>query len=147
MVGIFKRVSPSQFAEKVGIPDGWFVLSHHCFPNKNERRSSHGKWYKIQSDYDKVYRIMRFSPRLEFLRKSNSGEIVIDWLAWINLWNRAENVDEPLKLEITKPKLWEYPWLTVSHPDPIYRIAGRLAFLSVVLGIISIILAVCSIFI
>ena len=47
MKGTFIRISPAQFAEKVGIPASWFVISWRWIPDKSQRRRAHGSWYMI----------------------------------------------------------------------------------------------------
>ena len=49
MKGSFERVSPAAFAERIGIPLGWFVISHRWMPEKKQRRERHGKWFKLST--------------------------------------------------------------------------------------------------
>ena len=144
MDGTFTRISPAEFAEKVGIPAGWFVISHRWMGDKKQRRLSHGKWFKIKSEHTTIYRILRFSPNLEGGPKQNTGQMVLDWPGWIDLWGRAEDVDRALDLEFTEAKRWEYPKMAMSHPDPTHRLAGELGLLSVFLGLLSVILAMAA---
>ena len=65
----------------------------------------------------------------------------MDWPAWLELNGYADDVDGPLQLEITEASLWQLPQLAASHPDPAMRLSSMLAFVSVVLGILSVILA------
>ena len=143
MKGTFKRVSPAAFAENVGIPAGWFVISHRWMSVKKERRLQHGKWFKLSTNAASVYRILRFSPNLAGA-PDKPGEIVLDWPAWLDLFGRAENVDGTLQITITAARWWEYPKLAISHPDPAVRLSGYLALLSFCLGVISIALGVWS---
>lgn len=141
--GSFTRVSPAAFAEKIGIPAGWFVISHRWLDEKKTRRLQHGKWFRLSSAENAVYRVLRFSPRLAGA-PGKSGEIVIDYEAWLDLFGRTEDVDGPLSLEIRVARWWELPRLATSHPDPAIRLAGWIALLSLVLGIVSVVLAVLA---
>lgn len=144
--GNFTRLSPSEFAEKIGISAGWFVISHRWIDEKSVRRRQHGKWFRISSESNSVYRVLRFSPRLAGA-PGKPGEIVIDYEAWLDLFNRTEDVGGPLNLNIRVARWWELPRLATSHPDPAIRLAGWIAVLSFALGIISVGLAVWSLWI
>jgi hypothetical protein len=138
--GRFDRESPAKFAEKVGIPLGWFVISYRHIPSKTERRIAHGRWYRISCSGISIYRILRFSPNLTFA-KEGASELVIDWVGWLDLHNRAEEVDGPLDLEIEPVPTLFVPFMVVMHPDSTYRIMGWLGIISVILGMVSIIVA------
>ena len=141
MKGVFDRVSPAQFAEKVGIPPAWLVVSWRWMPGKSERRRQHGKWYKIRSPDAAIYRVLRFSSNLGGGPKQGTGDIVLDWPGWIELSDFAEDTSLRLELELTPVSWWEYPRCAISHPDPTHRLAGELAVLSVALGLLSVLLA------
>jgi hypothetical protein len=144
MKGNFRRVSPSAFAERVGIPAGWFVVSHRWLPEKSERRISHGRWFKIKSEHGEVFRILRFSPNLEGGPTKGDGEMVLDWPAWLQLFGYADNVDGSLPLELSRAQWWHWPKLAVSHPDPVVRLSGALGLLSLALGIVSLFLGIAA---
>jgi hypothetical protein len=146
MAWTFTRISPANFAEKVGIPAGWFVISHRWMPSKSQRRVAHGRWYKIAGPGGAIFRILRFSPSLNGSVETKRGEIVIDWPGWLDLLGHAENVDIPAPLEISPASRWKFARLAVSHPDPVYRMAGSLALLSLLLGVLSLILAAWAIY-
>jgi len=141
--GTFKRVSPASFAEKVGIPLGWFVISHRWITDKKIRRLQHGKWFKISTTKGTVFRVLRFSPNLQGT-PGQPGEIVIDYPAWLDLFGRVEDVNGALEIEITAARWWEAPRLATSHPDPSIRLAGWIAVLSFALGVISVVLGAWS---
>lgn len=105
------------------------------------RRLAHGHWFKLSSDGHAIFRILRFSPNLEGGPAQGAGELVIDWPAWLDLYGRAEDVDAPLQIEISKARWWHLPRLAVSHPDPTVRLSGALGFISLVLGVLSFVLA------
>jgi len=140
--GTFTRASPADFAEKVGIPAGWFVVSWRWMPETLQRRAQHGKWYKITSKHESIYRVLRFSTKLNGGEVKGEGQIVMDWSGWIELSGFANNTNVELTLEITPVSWWKYLVCVLSHPDPIYRLASELAILSVALGILSVVLAV-----
>jgi len=140
MRGVFERVSPATFAQKVGIPAGWFIVSHRCLPDKKTRRKAHGRWFRIKSSSGVIYRILRFSPNLRSPGKKD-GEIVLDWVGWLDLNDRDEEVSTPLDLEISEVPMWCLPFMVRAHPDPSYRLAGTLGLVSVVLGVLSVLFA------
>ena len=76
--GRFKRVSPAQFAEKIGLPLGWIVVNYGHIPKKASRRKAHGAWFEVKSNRGKAYRMLRFSPRLKKGNYKVDAEIVID---------------------------------------------------------------------
>lgn len=109
---------------------------------KSDRRRSHGRWFKIESEKATVFRILRFSPNLRMSGADKTGEFVVDWPAWLMLHGYSDDVDPPLKLKFSRAGWWTYPILAVSHPDPVVRLSGGLGMLSFVLGLISLVLAV-----
>ena len=142
MKGKFNRVAPAAFAEKTGIPLGWMVISHRWMPDKFDRRRSHGKWFRIKSEHGTSYRVLRFSVNLKGSPPDTPGDLVVDWPAWLELNGYVDDLNGPLQLEISKANWWQLPQLAASHPDPAMRLSSMLGFVSVVLGVLSIILAV-----
>lgn len=142
MRATFTRISPAKFAESVGIPAGWFVVSHKIMPAKGERRLAHGAWYCIKGPGGSVYRILRFSPNLRW--ENPTSEIVIDWQGWLDLNGRAEDVTGPAELEILNVRWWKTPVLAVAHPDPAVRMAGVLGLISIGLGVLSVVLTLAA---
>jgi hypothetical protein len=141
MKGTFTRISPAAFAEKIGIPEGWFVISHRWLPQTSARRHAHGRWYQIKSSHCTVFRVLRFSPNLKGAPGQPTGEIVIDWGAWLDLHDRAEDVDKEIELEFAPANWCHWPRLAVSHPDPSIRLAGYIAVVSLLLGIVSLVIS------
>jgi hypothetical protein len=141
--GSFVRMSPADFAQKIGILPGWFVISHHHMKDKKQRRFAHGCWYKIVGENERsVFRVLRFSPRLSAGKNDNNPQIVIDWPAWLELSDFDENTSKPIHLEIKKANWYFAPALAVSHPDPSTRLAGWLGLISIGLGLLSVVLAI-----
>lgn len=141
MKGTFKRVSPAAF-DHINLPLGWTVISHRWMPDKSARRHAHGKWFRLKSDFGISYRVLRFSPNLPGSPANGIGDLVLDWPAWLELNGYADDVSGELELEITKARAWQIIQLATSHPDPAMRLSSALGLISVVLGILSIALAV-----
>lgn len=141
MKGMFSRMSPARFAESIGIPLGWMVISWRWMPDLAQRRRAHGKWFRIKSKHGVVYRVLRFSTKLSGSPPDTPGEVVIDWPAWLELSGYAEKMPDSLELEFEKADIWHLPQLAASHPDPATRLSGILGLVSVFLGSLSIVLA------
>jgi hypothetical protein len=135
--GTFVRSSPASFADKVGIPLGWIVVHHSHIPAKADRRIAHGEWFAITSDRSTIYRMLRFSPNIKKGDETNPERIVIDWIGWIDLHDRDENVDGPIRLKVRRVSWWKRPWAYLRHPDPAVRLSGWLGWASVTLGLIA----------
>jgi hypothetical protein len=139
--GTFKRASLMIQDSRIDLAAGWFAVSHNWVQEKSTRRTDHGKWHRIASDSGVVYRILRFSPNLKRDDKREEGDIVIDWMGWMDLSGRVEDVDQPLSLKVRRAHWWELPRCGLTHPDPSYRLSAALALLSAVLGIVSVVVA------
>lgn len=138
----FRRIAPTSFGEKVGIPLGWVVVNHGHIPDKADRRQVHGEWFEIKSVHAKIYRMLRFSPRLAKGSAGEPGSIVLDWVGWIDLHDRGEDVDGSISLTLSPVPWWGRPWAYLKHPDPAVRLSGWLGWLSVILGALSLVLTV-----
>lgn len=137
--GNFERKSPASFADKIGIPNGWTVVHYRHIPEKSVRRQTHGEWFKISSPLGSIYRVLRFSGNLKKGGDFKTGQIVLDWLGWIDLHDRYEDVDGPIYLWARKAYFWELPIAYARHPDGAIRLASWLGWASVVLGAVSLI--------
>lgn len=137
----FERIAPAAFAEKVGIPLGWIVVHYDHIPAKADRRIAHGEWFEISSGRAKIYRLLRFSPNVKKGGAATNGEIVIDWIGWIDLYVRDEEVAGPILLKLRRVPWWKRPWVYLKHPDPAVRLSGWLGWASVILGVIALLLA------
>lgn len=144
--GTFERKHLGALPEKMPIPTGWFVINNNLIPKKEDRRKYHGKWFTIISDHKKVYRILRFAPNLHgSLNDEKHKDILLDWVGWIDLCGRHDDVEIPLQLQIRKSNLWErFICAGLSHPDPAYSLSTKLALISVLLGLLSVIIAILS---
>lgn len=136
----FKRRSPADFAEKVGIPLGWIVVNHGHIPKMADRRKAHGAWFEITSNRAKIYRMLRFSPNIKKGNAAEPGTIVVDWIGWIDLHGRDEDVDGPIALEARRLPWWKRLWAYLKHPDPAVRLSGWLGWASLFLGVFSFLL-------
>lgn len=141
MKATFTRATPSALTDNAGVPEGWFVISHRWISETADRRRAHGRWFRIRSAHCAVFRVLRFSPNLKGSPAQSSGDMVIDWSAWLDLHDRVEDVDQPIELEISPARWWHWPRLAVSHPDPSMRLAGYIAVVSLVLGLVSLIVS------
>ena len=88
--------------------------------------------------------MLRFSPRLKKGNYKVDAEIVIDWIGWIDLHDRDEDVDESLSLTLRRVPLWKSPWVYLKHPDPAVRLSGWMGWASTFLGMLSLYLALPS---
>ena len=140
----FSRVPPADFAEKVGIPLGWIVVHHAHVPTKADRRKAHGEWFEISSDRGTIYRMLRFSPRLLKGNTTTPGQIVIDWIGWIDLHDRDEDVQSSILLKVRRLPWWNRPRAYLKHPDPAIRLSGWLGWTSVILGAIALLLTLLT---
>lgn len=138
----FQRTSPASFTEKVGIPLGWIVVHYGHIPNKADRRKAHGEWFELKSDRGTIYRMLRFSPQVHKGSKVRTAKIVIDWIGWIDLHNRDEEVAGAITLKLRRVSWWKRPWVYLKHPDPAVRLSGWLGWISVILGAISVALTI-----
>ena len=137
MEGVFKRTSQRALREAVAIPAGWVVISHLWVSDRPERRRTTGKWFKIESDQGRVYRLVRFSPKLKGSPKAGSGELVMDWTAWLRLTGFAEDTDVELNLKFTRSPWWAFPAWMLTHPEPTFVLSGIISLISLALGIVA----------
>lgn len=143
--GTFSFVSTGQLSEESQLTLGWFAVSHHWFSGerdgksaKKRRRLAYGRWYKILSEDSSAYRVLRFSPQLEF-DDGRRGQMVVDRVGWLELSGRPAEEPEEMDLEIRPLKFWERLNPAFFHPDPAYRLASWIALLSLGLGILSLV--------
>ena len=139
------------------VSPGWFVINfkHIHWPEDKEkskkiRHELHGKWFIIESNHGSVIRAIRFTTSGQLRYESSDKSVVIedmdciwmDWQAWIELNGRTGESEKPLRLKI-KPASWMRGILAVrTHPDPAIRLGGYLGLLSLLLGALSILIAV-----
>jgi hypothetical protein len=82
--------------------------------------------------------VVRFSTQLEGSPAAGTGQVVVDWGGWLDLFGRADDVDQPLKLKVSPASWLAFPRFALAHPDPTIKLAGLLALLSLGLGILSV---------
>jgi hypothetical protein len=119
--------------ELYNLDTGWIVLRHDHLETKTERRETHGRWVKIRSDKGTIYRIIRYSGSL------GRDNIVIDYLGWIELQGREDEIQVSYPITISTVRWYETPILPFKHIDPGIRLSSYLGGLSVILGILSLI--------
>lgn len=144
ITGTFERRNLGSLHGKMPVPTGWFVLPFRLMPKIDERRKYHGKWFTIESEQQRIFRVLRFAPNLHgSIKDNNPKDILLDWVGWIDLCGRDEEVEVPLQLKISKSTLWQKMVCAgLKHPEPTYRFAYGLALVSVGLGLLSILLAI-----
>lgn len=127
------------------IEPGWFAVNHALTSDdKRLRRRSYGKYWIISSEHGSVIRSFRCSPNLhKTLTLDDSGEsvseIAVDWKAWIILTDGmcGENQSSPVRLIFTSLPRYKLPVAWANHPSNEIRAAIYLAYLSIVLGLLS----------
>lgn len=139
---IFMRKPLGAINEKIPVPNGWFALPYRLMPDIKDRRKYHGRWFIIKSNNAVIYRVLRFAAGLHGAKNKNvSNYMLLDWVGWIDLCGRDENTETPLELEIRPVPVWKQIFAGFYHPEPSYRLSVIIAFISAILGIISIVIA------
>lgn len=131
----FKRIAPATFGE---LPHGWFVIRWNHVQSKTARRKAHGAWAVIQSDKGRIYRVARYASNLK------QNEMVLDWVGWMDLQGRPDDIHQEYSLTVRKARWFDYPYIGAKHPDPAYRLSFYVALMGVGLGIVSLILSALS---
>jgi len=137
---VISRVSPRQVHESYKLPLGWVVVRHGHLDTMSDRRKTHGRWVKIKSDKGTVYRLVRYSGSLP------RDGIVIDYLGWMELQGRQDEIQESYPITISSVRWYENLILPFKHIDPGIRLSSYLGGLSVILGIVSIYLGILPFF-
>lgn len=145
-MNIVKAKFNTSTQKNISIKLGWFAVSNHWIDKKKDQRNLYGKWCRIKDlETGKiVYRIIRFSPQLKKNSDENTGEIILDWAARVELDKFDGNEDRDYYLEIIRANCLQAIKAAWIHPDPnqklFFRIGVSLGAISVLLGILSIIL-------
>ena len=132
----FERISPANFAEKMGLPLGWIVVRHSHVDTKLRRRATHGKWVAVTSTRRTIFRIIRYSVNLP------ADQVVMDWVGWIDLQGRTDEEQDKLDLTIATASWYQLLVIPFRHVDPGYRLSAWLGAISVALGVLSVVLSV-----
>lgn len=141
--GTFNRKPLGAINEKNSVPIGWFALPFRMMPDIKDRRKFHGRWFLIECGNIKIYRVLRFAGNLKgTVRNDDTKEILLDWIGWIDLCNRDEEVDVELKLKISPISFWKYISAGLHHPEPSFKLSVILACISLFLGLLSVLLAI-----
>lgn len=135
--GTFSQVSLLTKDSVIEVPLGWFAISYAWVNEKRSRRLAYARWFKISSGQNCVFRSLKFSANLKGSEKIGSGQISIDWGAWLSLTDFPDDVPSSLELEITPARFWDYPRIIISHPNPSDKLAAQIALVSLFLGIVS----------
>jgi hypothetical protein len=139
---VVNRLAPDKIFGPNALQLGWFSLSYLIFPTKAERRINTGKWFCIESTDGKIYRVLRFSPRLSFCSKDKKAQIVLDYDGWLHVLGYNEDTSKSLAVSIRRAEWYELLKCVLTHPEPAYRLAGWLATISVILGILSLVIGI-----
>lgn len=84
--------------------------------------------------------MLRYDPNLKRDAESKTGEIELDWSAWLTLSDFAENTPKRMELEISPVRWWMLPQVMIAHPDPVQRLALRVSAVAFVLGVVGLVL-------
>ncbi len=122
--------------DAIELRDGWFAISYWLLNEKDRQtRGYYGRWCKISSDKGSVYRCLRTTPMLK--KDESPAKICMDWDAWCRLTKGPESKKQ-ISLSIRKAYFFE-PMIFGGHPDPATRMAYQIAFLSLLLAILSLV--------
>ena len=122
--------------------DGSVTVSHHWVPDKQQRRLTTGRWHRISHGDRHAYRVLRYDPNLKRDAAALTGEIELDWSAWLTLSDFAEDTPKRLDLRISRVRWWMLPQIMMAHPDPVQRLALRVSSVAFVLGLVGLVLGV-----
>lgn len=133
------------------LPLGSFSIPWRAFhdesdkdKSKSQRLSLTGKWCKITpiGKGQSIFRIIRFSSHGE---RDGNWKMSVDYDGWLALGNRSiEEKPNPKVVSISQCSGFNLLFSVFHHPDPLHKTAARLGVLSLVLGIISVILAILA---
>jgi hypothetical protein len=126
---------------------GWFALSYHWVGDKEARRRKRNHLYRIESDFGKTLRTLRYAGNLEYNAEPPSGSIAIDYQGWLELQGLSIPELDTLHLRIRPASLWESLTAPIRHPDPTARQAGWIALVSLALGALSVLIALWAAFV
>lgn len=124
-------------------PEGSVAISHRFVTDKGGRRHSTGRWYKLRTvdDGRSIFRVLTFDPTLAGgTNPEGAGEqpaeLAIDWGGWLELIDHADETASPRQIEFTRARPWHFPRIAITHPDPVSRVALKVAAVAFVLGVI-----------
>ena len=133
--GPFERIAPDE--EKKILPQGQVAVSHHLMPDKKQRRLAHGRLYAIKSAEGRIYRALRFDPKLSAGKTEKPKQLLLDWQGWLALTGYAEEHTETIDLELRPVHWYELLNIGLTHPDPLYRQNTVVTIIAFWLGVVS----------
>jgi len=151
----FQRKSPTSFYSSGEGRLGWFIISSRLVEGRRRRRLTHGTICRLRTAQGSIYRVVRYSPNIggssAKTETSGSGypktatcEIVLDWLGWIELDGRKDDVSRNLIIEIDTIPTFMKLFYVFKHPEPAIVLGGYLGLISVFLGFSSIFISLAS---
>ncbi len=130
------------------MPNGWFVVYYDHIKSKRLRHKVHGQWYIISSKHGSVVRNIRFAATAQLTNAQTTNgpqkiwkarELIwIDWQAWIDLNGRTGQSKAAIDLTFKKVGWFKALLAMPKHPEPAIRLSAALGFLSIMLGVLSI---------
>lgn len=149
MEGEFKIKHRGSISEDRSIPVGWVGISSHWLKYKvgeekykDIRREIYGTWWRIDGPEGSIYRVFRMSPQLKGSNNDQNTQMALDWGGRIGLLGEP-NENDVAELTLRPIKCREYLYCIFNYPDPAYILARLPALVSIFLGILSVILALC----
>ncbi|RMG99382.1 MAG: hypothetical protein D6705_03310 [Deltaproteobacteria bacterium] len=120
---------------------GWVYLPMTAVPDKAARRRLRGRLVRIAATEtgSTIHRRLAFGARLRRPDGDAPGEIGLDWDSWIELQDGQDEGD--LSVEVT-PSRSLLAWAGIGHPDPTVHAAATLGVVGLLLGALSLALAV-----
>jgi len=123
---------------------GWFSISHNLVENKKYRRILYGKWFCINANGNYIYRLLEFNPTLKSI--NGEEEFEIDWLGFIKLNDFNPELElTSFEYEIRLARWYEIIYANLNHPNHIARAAYKLGLVSLILGLVSLLIAILTI--
>lgn len=131
-----KFVLASAGPDTVQVDSGWFALRHDHVSHKEVRRKIYRRWFVIRSKHgERIYRRLRFSPNLSLT------EIAVDYEGWLKMTDWEGVTPSKLVLDIAPLRIIDYVRLPLRHLDESIRIAAWIAYASLLISTVSLIVS------
>jgi hypothetical protein len=123
---------------------GYVAISHHWVDDQAQRRLMTGRWVRIRSGQQSIYRVLRFNPQVICDKRLASGGIILDYDGWNELSGYVPDTPQTIPIVIDRSGLGAAFWGAIRHPDPTHRLACQLAYVSLVIALVSLVQAFCA---